>query len=83
MKYYIYSITICPLLVIYLLLVPARTFAETPSSPEELKNRLVNAINDQNADELKSLFNWDGVDDQMKSLSERVVSSITATAGRL
>ena len=76
MKNYIYTITICPLLIIYLLLVPARTFAEAPSSPEELKNRLVKAINEQNAKQLKSLFNWDGVDDQMKQLSDRVVKSI-------
>jgi len=54
----------------------AQAVAEAPSTPGDLKNRLVLAINDQNRDELTSLFNWDGVDEQMKLLSERVIESI-------
>lgn len=68
--------TICSLIVLILQIPPATSFADAPDTPEELKNRLVQAINSQNREELTTLFNWDGIDDQMKSVSGIVMNSL-------
>ncbi|MGI9535335.1 MAG: hypothetical protein ACR2NW_10335 [Thermodesulfobacteriota bacterium] len=68
--------TIVSVIVLFILISQTTGLAQAPSTPKELMNKLVQAINDQNREELVSLFNWDGVEEQMKSIPEIVINSL-------
>ena len=76
MKNFFSSNSICAVFILIVGFWSSAAYAQNPTTPEELKDRLVQAINDQNREELISLFNWDGVDEQMRALSERVIDSL-------
>lgn len=63
------------LLLIFFLSINSVLNAQ-PTTPEELKDELAQAINTKNKEELTSLFYWEGIDDEMRKLSERNINQL-------
>ena len=47
-----------------------------PTSPEQLRDELTAAMKSQDKEMISVLFNWEGVDDQMKQYSERNINQM-------
>jgi len=66
------TITYC----IVLFLLSYSVLNAQPSSPQQLKDELAEAMKTGDSDKISALFYWEGIDDEMRKLSERNINQL-------
>ena len=63
-------------LLLILFLVSTPLLNAQPTSPEQLRDELTEAMKTQDKEKISALFNWEGVDDQMREYSNRNINQM-------